>query len=273
MSSTPGRLLLLLPWLMFVLIAALFTYGYHHIPGLVWVTVILCSCFSLIFIFIAGPDPESRSAVSLGVLCAFGIGLAVLAGLHNYNVHMEPYWMYEEAREYHNVLPSEPAAAHADAGKIIFAVEAKIDTTKSVGYKAGVVYCVAPIMDPSSSNRVEFWAVGTDCCAQRGEFSCDDSTLEGADAAHGGIVVFESSFLAPGHFEYFHKAVKEAEAANDLVSAQEPIFVRWVKDPLVVQAALFGAGTGGLLGYSVLHLLANVALAFAARQIQISTAR
>merc|ERR1719159_1832451 len=63
--------------------------------------------------------------------------------------------MYEEAREYHNVLPSEPAAAHADAGKITFAEAARIDTTKAVGYKAASTYCVAPILDPSSNNRVE----------------------------------------------------------------------------------------------------------------------
>merc|ERR1719258_249847 len=168
--SRPVLLHFVLPWLMFVLIIMLFTYGYHHIPGLVWSTVCLLSCFALIFIFTPpGADAEGRSAVSLGVLCGFAIVLSVLGGLHNYGTHMEQYWMYEEAREYHNVLPSEPAAAHADAGKITFAEAARIDTTKAVGYKAASTYCVAPILDPSSSNRVEFCAVAPRllCAARR----------------------------------------------------------------------------------------------------------
>merc|ERR1719252_176444 len=231
-SRTPTLLFFLLPWLMFVLVMMLFTYGYHHIPGLVWSTVCLLSCFSLIFIFTTpGEGAEGRSAVSLGFLCGFAIVLSTLAGLHNYGTNMEQYWMYEEAREYHNVLPSEPAAAHADAGKITFAEAARIDTTKAVGYKAASTYCVAPILDPSSNNRVEFWAVGLDCCAPRGEFNCDDAAKEGA------------------------------EAANDLVSAMEPIFVRWVKDPAAVQASFFAAGTGALFGYCILHLVANILLA------------
>jgi hypothetical protein len=264
----------LLPWLMFVLIIMLFTYGYHHIPGLVWSTVCLLSCFALIFVFTPpGADAEGRSAVSLGVLCGFAIVLAVLGGLHNYGTHMEQYWMYEEAREYHNVLPSEPAAAHADAGKITFAEAARIDTTKAVGYKSASVYCVAPILDPSSNNRVEFWAVGLDCCAPRGEFNCDDASKEGADAAHGGIVVFETGWIAASHFEYFKKAVKESEAANDLVSAAEPIFVRWVKDPAAVQSSFFAAGTGALIGYCILHLVANGLLAWISTLLRFMGAR
>merc|ERR1719174_521024 len=256
--------LLFLPWLMFVLIGMLFTYGYHHIPGVVWSTVCLLSCFALIFLFTPpGPSEQGRSGVVLGFLCGTAIVLGTLAGLHNYGTHMEQYWLYEEAREYHNVLPSEPAAAHADAGKITFAEAARIDTTKAVGYKAASTYCVAPILDPSSSNRVEFWAVGLDCCAPRGEFNCDDATKEGTEAAHGGLVVFDTGSIHR-HYEYFSKAVKESEAANDLVSSAEPIFVRWVKDPESVQASFFGAGNWAVIGYCVLHGAANAGLAWLA---------
>jgi len=242
----------------------LFTYGYHHIPGVVWSTVCLLSCFALIFILTPpGPTEQGRSGVLLGCLCGSAIVLSTLCGLHNYGTHMEQYWLYEEAREYHNVLPSEPAAAHADAGKITFAEAARIDTTKAVGYKAASTYCVAPILDPSSSNRVEFWAVGLDCCAPRGEFNCDDATKEGTEAAHGGLVVFDTGSIHR-HYEYFSKAVKESEAANDLVSSAEPIFVRWVKDPESVQASFFGAGNWAVIGYCVLHGAANAGLAWLA---------
>jgi len=256
-------LLFLLPWLMFALIMALFTYGYHHIPGLVWVTAALCGCFAMIFIFTSTSDPDGRSSVVLGLLCSFAIALAVFGGLTNYNWNMAPYWAYEESREYHNVLPSEPAAAHADAGKIFFAESARVDTTKAVGFRKAITYCVAPILDPQSTTRVEFWAVGIDCCAERGDFQCGDAAAEGLSAARGGVVVMDDRFLSgASHFDYFEKAVREAEAANDLVSATDPIFLYWVKDPDAVQTGFFTKGTTQLLVLSLVHLLVNAGLAF-----------
>lgn len=267
-------LLILLPWLMFMLNMSLFTYGYHHIPTLVVMTALLCGCFSLIFIFTSGSDTnDGRSAVILGLLCAFAIGIACLGGLNNYNSNMAPYWAYEESREYHNVLPSEPAAAHADAGKIFFADAARIDTTKAVGYRKGLTYCVAPILDPSSTTRVEFWAVGLDCCAERGDFQCGDAMAEGSNEARGGVVVMDDRFLSGGsHFEYFGKAVKEAEAANDLVSASEPIFLHWVKDPDAIQNGYFSRGSTEVVGLSILYFAANYGFAFAATYLRVLSA-
>jgi len=268
-SSRPvSPLQVVLPWLMFTLIVMLFTYGYHHIPALVWVTAALCGCFACIFMFTSGGDQEGRASVVLGVLCSFSILLAILGGLANYTWNMAPYWAYEESREYRNVLPSEAAAAHADAGKIFFAEAARIDTTKAVGFKAGSTYCVAPILDPSSTTRVEFWAVGMDCCAERGDFQCGDATAEGTAAAHAGVVVMDNRFLnGVSHFEYFAKAVKEAEAANDLVSAKDPLYLYWVKDPEAVQSSLFAKGTSSFLLYSGLYLLFNANFAFLASKL------
>ena len=74
---------------------------------------------------------------------------------------------------YLNVLPSESAAAHADAGKLLFSLDTKVDTSKTVGYRAKHVYCVAPIMDYATT-VIQYWAVGVDCCQGRGQFACGD---------------------------------------------------------------------------------------------------
>jgi hypothetical protein len=253
---------------MFTLICMLFTYGYHHIPVLVWTTAFLCACFAMIFMFTSGSDPEGRSTVSLGILCSFGVALAIVSGMANYSWHMAPYWAYEESRVYHNVRGDEPAAAHADAGKIFFSESAQIDATKAVGFKKGQTYCVAPILEGSSGTRVEYWAVGVDCCALRGDFQCGDAGAEGTAAAHGGVVVMDNSFLSSAsHFEYFAKAVKEAEAANDLISDSEPLYLYWVKDPDAVQAGMFTKGTTSALLYSALFLLFNAAFVLLWQQV------
>merc|ERR1719247_1828866 len=97
----------------------------------------------------------------------FGCFCGTLAGFYNYNALMSEFWAYEETRVYTNVLPSKPAKAFTDAGVIMFSSNAKVDLTKAVGYRSGTMYCVAPILGTQPAKAVEYWAVGTDCCAQQ----------------------------------------------------------------------------------------------------------
>merc|ERR1719235_1022190 len=124
----------------------------------------------------------------LGTLGFVAVIFGTLAGLYNYHTHMFQYWSYDENRSYTNVLPSEPAAAHGDAGKMVFANTARVDTTRAVGYKAGTTYCVAPILDDAQLDRVEYWAAGIDCCPSRGDFVCDDAWNP---KAKSGVVVMD----------------------------------------------------------------------------------
>merc|ERR1719265_981909 len=128
----------------------------------------------------------------LGLLSLFAILFSVLCGQYNYWMHMFPYWSYDENRSYQNVLPTEPAEAHSDAGKIQFSHTARVDTSRAVGYKSGVVYCVSPILDDTQLDRVEYWAAGTNCCPARGDFLCDDTWNP---KAKSGVVVLDT---APG---------------------------------------------------------------------------
>merc|ERR1719160_1819178 len=98
----------------------------------------------------------------LGILTLIAVVAGNIVGVYIYSQFFLQYWAYDMNRTYTNVLPSEPAAAHADAGIIKFASSARIDTTKAVGYKSGKVYCVAPVMDETQTPRVEYWAAGYD---------------------------------------------------------------------------------------------------------------
>lgn len=255
-------LLVLAPWVTFLFVLALFTYGYYHNAEFTWVACGFLAAVSITMVATSNRDATSSSA--LGVLVLFAVVFGVLAGLYNYEAHMGPYWNYDESREYTNVLPSEPAASFMDAGKIQFANAARVDTTESVGYKHGDTYCVAPIKDANSGSRVEFWAVCVNQCGGRRDFRCDDAS---DPAARGAVTLSDHSTFMPGQMEYFKRAVKEAEASFDLVSSSEPMFVRWLKDPDTYQKDMFDAGTGHFVLFLFVYFVFNGVLAMQANYL------
>lgn len=262
-----------IPWIMFTMICLLFSFAYHHYYFVVWLVVLAWVMLSIIFFVM---DSRGRMAGSwflfLGLLSLFAVVNGVLCGNYNYWNHMFQFWSYDENREYTNVLPTEPAAAHTDAGKLIFSNTARVDTTRAVGYKAGTVYCVAPILDDTQLDRVEYWAAGTNCCPARGDFQCDDTWNP---KAKSGVVVLDT---APGDAsvssgdssvgvslwkskrDYYVKAVREAEANFQLTSADNPLFVRWVLDPQMIQDDYWKWGVEYLLAVIFIYLLISVIL-------------
>lgn len=253
-------MLLALPWFAFALTLILFTYAYHHSQGLCWGVLAIMGAMS----FTAAAsyrDGGNAAFSSVGILCLFACAFGGMVGLYNYESHMAPFYTYDESREYTNVLPSEPAASFLDAGKLQFATAAKVDTTQSVGYKHGDTYCVAPITDATSGSRIEFWAVCLNACGARRDFRCDDA---GDPSARGAVALQDHGYFMPGQLEYFKRAIKEAEASFDLVSASEPMFVRWIKDPDTYQQNMFNAGTGHVAFFVFLYFLFNGVLALQA---------
>lgn len=247
-------LLVAMPWLMFLMIFIAFSFAYHHYDVIVWSLVLALVMVSLVFMILS-----SRLAGSwyplLSMLCMIACGNACLAGLYNYHTHMFQYWSYDENRAYTNVLPSEPASAHADAGKIVFANTARVDTTRAVGYKAGATYCVAPILDDTQLDRVEFFAAGLDCCPSRGDFTCDDAW---SPTAKSGVVILDSDGFFPAKRDYYLKAVKQAAAAFQMVAAEHPILVRWVADPQLIQDGYWSGGVGFLVGMVFAYLFVSI---------------
>lgn len=165
--------------------------------------------------------------VSLGCLLAVVVGTVL--GMYNYDTFAIFPMFYDNARKYTNVVASEPAAAVADAGKLTFNTNTKVDLDKAVGYVAesGTIYCVAPVVDPVKQPRIEFWAAGINCCSAVGNFNCDAARDK---TAGGGVVVFNNNgWFAPSRFPFYQKAQQKAEAQFMLQSVGNPLYVRWVE--------------------------------------------
>jgi hypothetical protein len=263
--------LIVLPWLVFLTVSILFALCYHHYYLVVWLVVLGLFMASVTCMML--DSAQSRPWwLFLGLLSLFALLFGSLCGQYNYWMHMFPYASYDENRSYLNVLPTEPAEAHADAGKIVFAHTSRVDTSRAVGFKSGSTYCVAPILDDTQGDRVEYWAAGVDCCPARGDFNCDDSWNP---KARSGVVILDtstgdasissgdSSFgftLFRSRRDYYLKAVREAESNFLLTSADYPLFVRWVGDPQMIQDDYWRNGVGYLVATICIYLLISIIL-------------
>jgi len=243
-------LLIAVPWLVFVMIFIPFCFAYHHFHLAVWGSVLAWSMLSFVFLLLEG-RMGGQWYLFLGMLCGIACINATLAGLYNYHTHMFQYFSYDENRAYTNVLPSEPAGAHGDAGKITFANTARVDTTRAVGFKSGSTYCVAPVLDETQQDRVEFWAAGIDCCPSRGDFTCDDAWNP---LAKSGVVILDSDGFFPAKRDSFIKAVKQSAAAFQLTTSETPVLVRWVLDPQVIQDQYWSSGITFLVAMIFIYL-------------------
>jgi hypothetical protein len=201
--------------------------------------------------------------LSLGMLTAFAAASGVLVGYTDYSWYMRLYNAYSDGREYYNVLPTEPAAAHLDAGKIIFSSTAMVDETKSIGFNDGMMYCAAPIVGPNHGSRIEYWAVGKNCCGRRSKFFCDAAGKNGK----GGVVQLDSGFFRTNAMDVWGLAVKVAEAQFDLQSAPHALFVKYVEDPDYEHQLQFNHGTLLWLAASGIFLIVNTVFALLSKRL------
>lgn len=159
----------------------LFASTYHVMPVFVW---LIALALLAVCLWHARHQPRSHWHSLLPVSCIAAVLVSCTLGLVAYRSFYSIYWLYHDSPSYANVLPSEPAAGYLDAGKIVFAEEARVDRGRGMSFKDGSRYCVAPIVD-ASTKLVQFWAAGLDCC-RRGSFECDDAWDE---KAHAGLVL------------------------------------------------------------------------------------
>lgn len=255
-----------IPFVLFLLITGAFTFLYHGVPGVCWLLVIL----GLFIGIINGPfrvNPSFAKGIWEWLplaMCWFASIMAMLVGMYNYSHHMAAYYTYKWNRSYSNVLPSESAGSHADAGKIVFSDSARVDITKAVGfYDEGHIYCAAPILDQQPATpdtNIGFWAVGVDCCGFRSKFFCDDAL---DPQAKSGVVEMpettrlEQLIWGEEAFEtkraVYMKAMLQAAAVYDLAHTEsEPVFVRWVKSP---EKAEHDALVRGCMVYGIASLV------------------
>lgn len=242
--------LVLVPWLFYAAVSAMFAFGYHMLSEVIWATFAILLVGAILSVMLsAGTKPLN---MYLGILCVGAIVTGGCVGLTTYQLQLAHFWFLNDGHVYTNVLPSDPAAGYVDAGKLLFTEDSRVDTSKSLGYQDGDTYCVAPILDDSDTGDVEFWAAGVNCCASRGNFVCDDAF---EPSARGGAVIRSVSALSSDVRDKYALAVKQAEAAFEIASTPDPLFVRWVQDPQLLQEDFWHVGCGIIIAGLGVYLL------------------
>lgn len=233
-----------LPTMFFVLLVGLFTFCKHVAPESPWLVAIIGGTFIVVGSWPATPkNQQGRNKgdwIPLS-MCIFCLGAGITMGRLN-NAQMEPYVHTHFMNKYTEVLPDADPVTVSDAGTIHFAEGVAVDTGSSAGLHAWPnTYCAAPIMMVDdhgvADTTVGFWAVGMNCCRERGNFGCDDA---GDTNVRSGIRV-ETHVIGEGTGHHvpdkYTAAVRMAAASYGLKVAKQPVFVSWQRDPEAVGVA------------------------------------
>lgn len=274
--------MIIVPWLMFLFGTLLFGLLYTVFPMVVWLMLLGCSIYAGRLI-LKGSWGGRVGTLTLGIACLIACVLCAFLGLYANRHFLQEYWRLKKGNTYNNVLPSEPAMSHDDASVLIFTEGTIIDTSRASGYKTpGGIKCVAPVLNAVDfDGRVEYWAVGTNCCHARGDFACDDAldplarsgivlgiypgppvttppptSLRADEAAEASTVVL--SRLEDSSQEWV-PAIRAAEATFGVVAAERALLVRWSADPSRQEGNLFKAAIILLTGGVFVHLLVSCA--------------
>lgn len=261
-------LLVLLPWALFAVVMPCMALSYDALAKLAWVLVafIFAVCISLLWwLPKRGRLPAARAGsigtwptpywTRLVAICSLATAMASLLGLFACRQWTVAYHLYTESPWYSNVSPSSHPDSRQDAGTVTFSADALVDTSRSIGYRAGGLYCVAPVLGGDSEKFVGFWAVGYNCCRERAEFRCGDVRVP--DARSG----LSLTLLNSPDLKQYTAAIQEAAAINEYTIPQNPILLHWVDSPVKALSAMWQEG---LLFYAfclVVWLLACLGLA------------
>mmetsp|Transcript_74544 Transcript_74544/g.139183 ORF Transcript_74544/g.139183 Transcript_74544/m.139183 type:complete len:726 (-) Transcript_74544:70-2247(-) len=232
-------------------------------------------CFSagpaLLALFIAGLCGGSVALVLTphgalhGLHALFMAAVGTYFGWSNYVNNAQYHCSVSQRQHYTGVRPDAAAAEYRDAGVLYFEATASLGS-HVLGYlHRGVTYCVAPVVaaDESTPAKVDFWAVGTDCCSGRSKFTCFNS---GDSNATSGVVLKNSSHKIPLvqqrtlQEEYF-TAIEAASAAYNYNTSAEPILLHWGSDVDALQNEWLANSFGVILVVAGFGLIAVVVMA------------
>lgn len=253
----------LIPFLVFVTICCLFLFAYHDIPWLVWCSVAFLGLFSITILTISMRIGNARIKEGRGKLfqrvlavsCLFATMTSTVLGWYVFARYSSFFFALESRRVYVNVLPEEPAQAHADASWLFFSQDTRLDLDLSLGYlHEGTIYCVAPVLGDHDLEAVQYWVVGEGCCDPRGGFKCDDAE---DTSVKSGLVVLDVGPL-PSNIPEYRSAIEESEVAIGLKSAKDPLFLKWVADPEATQNRYQRQAIDIIAMACALHLVCSV---------------
>lgn len=242
-------------------------------PGLVMVEC-LAALISVGFM-VLGVTTHKKAKFPLfaiGALMLVAVWLASICGEYGWNENWRQWWWMHTGHA-SGAEAATPAESRNDASVLSFdnmkngTRWTSVDASRAAGYRQGDVYCAAPILDPTvvlgDIMRVNFWAIGINCCDGFGSFTCDDareiSGSVGVVMKGGGMPSFD------GHANEFRLAALKAAGVNRLVSAPGALYVRYVSNAQTIMDlylakcmySLFWSLILGILVFGVIGFLTN----------------
>lgn len=249
-SAFNSVVLVLLPWLMFVLVTYLFVFSYEDLPRVVGGVVAACTLLATVTALTGATMQRGGRLLALGAWSCISVALGAALGLSVHGDFLGPYWQIREGHMAEVPDPSEPYAPARGARAptaFAFAAGAFVDDHRTVGVVAeGQVYCIAPVARVGvPSEDVAYWAVGVNCCQTRSGFDCGASRhlreLSGV------------SFRSPEDSR-FQQAVSIAASVWGTRSGPAARFVYLVDDADAEQSAWWSEAMSVVLAAFMLHL-------------------
>jgi len=232
-------ILIVVPWLLFCWCLVLGLVLRHYSAAATFVLIGICALSSgaMLLLWIQGQRRGPISFLIMGILCLIAVTAGCVTSVYGWNRYWRQFWWTQTGFRSSATSALTPAAARADYAVLNFwndnvsstFNDTRVDHSKAAGYKDTDYYCVAPVLAPASAGaeivRVNFWAVGINCCQRYGGFTCDDAREWDAATA---IVMLNGGMPCPTcNVDKFQKAVAKAEAAHGLVSVEGAVFIRW----------------------------------------------
>lgn len=216
-------------------IPLMYIFFYTTQPIVVWFTMAILLAMSLWPMMSGGGHALAAISVAITIL-------NIVWGMSIYYSHVLFMQTMEGGREYEGVFAGEQPLAYSDAAVLNFAGSARVDASRAVGFKSlhGQMhtYCIAPIIDDTFTSRAEFWAVGIDCCGERGNFECDNvgqSTSQIAvvlphpEMNQDPLFGIGGKHFAPPLYRHdvFTEALDMASKVHRVQAGETPLFVKW----------------------------------------------
>lgn len=250
--------LVYLPWFTFAAISLVFAFScfYPNLVSMMVMGVFVLICGLLTSMSKWGPMYQYN-----GYLGLVAVLLGVVVGEYSYGAFTAQWWSLAHRTPYTNVVPTESALSKADGGLIEFVEGTHVDTRRTLGHMTfdRHVYCVAPILSDEEIGRVNFWAIGRDCCESFWGFNCGE-VLD--PAARSGVVYFNSdSLFGQREMPRFQAAAKQAAAFYGMWTPEEPVMVTWVADPDLYRDTLMSEGRFWLGTVIGVYFLGSLVLA------------
>jgi len=255
----------LFPFVLFVSCVLIWSFVQNHLL----LAVFQAPACSMLLVFCLTP-----SKFGYGLFTTIIIAVGATVGDNNYENNLQLYFAVDRHQSYINVDPEANVTKYTDAGQLVFADSAYLSTETSVGFQVqGTTYCAAPVLGNSTTpDRVEFWAVGTDCCDARGGFRCDDA---GSDAKKGVVVrtqhllfceqgdrnestndrFCEEARAKDTLRDHYLKAVSSVVEVYNITAPSQPVLLVWSATGTSPQDRWLLQGVGVVLLYTVLAFI------------------